>query len=137
MEMINGLIETRILLCKLCDGFSKQNSSKNHTLSIKNKVLFLLENKDQTPQELITELCIAKSNLANLLKSLMNEGLVESYKNSFNTRNINYHLTDKGRGELLDYKKQLKSEIASKINDNDFNELNNYLKSIIQILERI
>ena len=97
MNLVDSLIETRILLGKLCDGFSTSNSTKNNTLSIRLKILFLLEDKDLTPADLISTLCIAKSNLANVLKTLMIEGFVESYKNSSSSRNINYRITEKGR----------------------------------------
>ena len=142
MNLVDDLIMTRIMLSNLCDGFSKTNSSKNNTLSIKLKVLFLLEDKDQTPAELISMLCIAKSNLANLLRSLMSDGLVESYRNIDNSRNINYHLTESGKKELLDYKNSLREEVACKIEGNPQSEsciqdLTKNLSQIIEILERI
>ena len=141
MRLIDDLIYARIALSNLCDGFSVANSSKNNILSIKIKILFMLEEKDQTPSELISILCIAKSNLANMLRSLIEEGLVESYKNLNNYRNINYHLTDKGRQELNFYKHFLFSQIHDKINNNPeltqcFEDLTKNLTKIIRILRR-
>ena len=141
MGLIDDLIYARIALANLCDGFSVANSSKNNILSIKIKILFMLEEKDQTPSELISTLCIAKSNLANMLRSLIEEGLVESYKNLNNYRNINYHLTDKGRQELNFYKHFLFSQIHDKINNNPeltqcFEDLTKNLTKIIRILRR-
>lgn len=141
MDLVNSLIHSRILLSNLTDGFSVTGSCKNNVLSIRLKILFLLEEKDQTPADLISALCIAKSNLANVLKSLINDGLIESYKNLNNTRNINYHILDKGKKELDCYKRNLQAELEckkEKLGEREtlFDELTKNLTQIIQILEK-
>jgi len=133
MNFINNLIESRILLAQICDGFSN-NSSKDCTLSAKTKVLYLLENKDLSPAELIRGLCIAKSNLANLLKSLVKEELIISYKNSENHKNIYYRINDKGLTELQKYKETLKTNLTE-ILKND--ELLKHLENTIKIIKGI
>ena len=130
MNFINNLIESRILLSQICDGFSN-NSSKDCTLSAKTKVLYLLENKDLSPAELIRGLCIAKSNLANLLKSLVKEDLIISYKNSENHKNIYYRINDKGLTELKKYKETLKTNLTDVLkNEELFTNLENTIKII-------
>ena len=141
MVLIDDLILARIALSNLCDGFSTSNSSKNNILSIKIKILFLLDQKDLTPAELISALCIAKSNLANMLKGLIESGLVESYKNFNNSRNINYHITEQGRKELNEYKTYLGDEISNKISrvpelQENLISLSKNLSTIIEILKK-
>ncbi|MGN0961673.1 MAG: hypothetical protein ACI4PF_05715 [Christensenellales bacterium] len=113
MDLYDKLIDLRINLSSKCDGFSLKDSSKNLILSSKIKVLFLLNGKDMTQGELILSLSMAKSNLANLLKSMINENVIESYRNATGPRNIYYKITNLGSIQLSDYKKSLKSVFSS------------------------
>ena len=56
MNLPDNLIDLRILLEYLCDGFSKDDGSKDTILSTKIKILFALENKDAIPCDLTREL---------------------------------------------------------------------------------
>ena len=88
MDTAENLIYLRIALGHMCDGFSSSNSSKLTSLSIRTKILFLLKNGDLTPSELISALCIAKSNLVNTMKPMIEEGVVVSYRNENNSKNV-------------------------------------------------
>lgn len=112
MDTSDNLIYLRIMLSRMCDGFSSDNSSKLTTLSIRTKILFLLKDKDLSPSELISMLCIAKSNLVNTVKPMITDGVIITYKNSENSKNIFYRITDKGINELRDYKHKLFAQFS-------------------------
>lgn len=118
MDICDSLIELRIMLTTCCDGFSIENSNKNILLSSRIKVLHLLSTKDMMPGELIETLGIAKSNLANLSKSMIMEGVIDSYKSMGNYRNIFYRITDRGINELNAYKLSLEKIFTEKYQGN-------------------
>ncbi len=110
MDTADNLIYLRIALANMCDGFSNSNSSKLTSLSIRTKILFLLKGKDETPAELISSLCIAKSNLVNTIKPMIEDGVVVSYRNENNSKNVFYRITEKGLSELREYKLKLNGQ---------------------------
>ncbi len=98
------LITLRILLHKLCDGFDAKDFNKKSVLTMKHKLLFLLNEEGEcAPSTLINKLCIAKSNLALLCRGMLEEGLIISKKNEQDKRNITYKITPKGRAELSNF----------------------------------
>lgn len=113
MDFYDKLIDLRITLSSKCDGFSVKDASKNLLLSSKVKVLFLLSQKDMTQGELIYSLAMAKSNLANLLKSMSFERIIESYRNVDRPKNIYYKITSLGEDKLNEYKTALKNTFSS------------------------
>lgn len=112
MDIAEDLVYLRIALTRMCDGFSSINSSKLTSLSIRTKILFLLKGGDLTPSELIGALCIAKSNLVNTVKPMIEEGVVVSYRHENNSKNVFYRLTDKGLSELREYKMKLNGQYS-------------------------
>ena len=133
MELVDDLIDLRIYLAKACDGLVSSQNAKGAMLSTRLRILHLLEVRDASPSELISILCIAKGNLANLLKNMIELGVVESYKNIENSKNIYYRLTEKGRKEIKEYKTNLSSMINKEGLDNS--ELAKKIEDIIQILK--
>lgn len=136
MDICDSLIELRIALTTCCDGFSVENSNKDILLSSRIKVLHLLSIKDMMPSELIEALGIAKSNLANLSKSLIAEGVIDSYKSMGNYRNIFYRITDKGLNELNAYKVSLYKVFGEKYKDN-LDEIKGHIDQILEILKGV
>lgn len=114
MDLCDKLIKLRISLATMCDGFVENRGCKGVVLSTRLKLLSLLNERDMSAGELIHELSIAKSNLANLSKFLVKEGVIEGYKNSDNLRNVYYRITNKGIDELHRYKEALQCEISNK-----------------------
>ena len=133
MNLPDNLIDLRILLEYLCDGFSKDVGSKDTILSTKIKILFALENKDAIPCDLTLELSIAKSNLANTLKSMTQENLVVSYKTLKTTKNVYYQITDKGRTMLKEYKEKIAQNALNKCGE--LANVSDQLRQIIQIIK--
>lgn len=98
-ELIKYIVSTCSRLENLCEGFDI--SSKSTLISSKFKVLLALSEKPKTsPSMLIDKLGLAKSNLALLCKSMINEGLIEKSKDQFDSRVIFYSLTNLGTKTL-------------------------------------
>lgn len=135
MQVSDDILALRIMLTHLCDGFSFENSNKSLVLSTRTKILYLLKEKDLTPIELINALCIAKSNLANLLKVMIQDGVVVSYKNLNNSKNIIYQITPQGLTELNEYVDSMMQLFNSKCKAPN-EELSKSLTEIINLLKR-
>lgn len=133
MDISEKLVELRIELARLCDGFSTSELSKNVILSTRVKILYELKIHDRTPNELIDVLCVAKSNLANIVKSMIDDGVVTSYKSGSNLKNVNYSITSKGMNELNAYLDRM-SECFYNNFGGDAMVLSDKLNEIIQIL---
>jgi DNA-binding MarR family transcriptional regulator len=134
MTISDSLIELRILLMTMCDGYSTQLSNKSTPLTTRIKVLYLLQSNDASPSELVEKLCIAKGNLANLLKEMINDGVVISYRNDQNSKNINYRATQKGITELNEFKRTMLEGFSEKF-DGDDNKLSKLLNEVIQLIK--
>jgi len=135
MDICDKLIDLRIALTTDCDGFSVENSNKNLILSTRTKILYLLSDRDMTPAELISSLGIAKSNLANLSKVMIEDGAIESYKTIDNLRNVYYRISSLGLEELHDYKSSLNNLFCSKFSEN-ISELEVLIDKILRILKK-
>lgn len=134
MDFWDKLIELRILINSVCDGFAIDNLNKNLSLSTKTKILFLLKDKDLCPSDMVLSLGIAKTNLANILKSMMDEELIISYKNIDNSKNVFYRITAKGSKDLCCYKEKLK-EIETLKNAQNDDKITESLNNIIHFLK--
>lgn len=133
MEIVDKLIDLRIYLSKVCDGLVDNQNAKSNMLSTRLKILHILSVNDATPGELISTLCVAKGNLANLLKNMIENGVVESYKNIENSKNIYYRVTSKGLKEIQEYKDSISHQIEKF--DLGEMELSKKIDEIIQILK--
>lgn len=133
MRLIDEIIELRILLSYVSDGFSVTDATKSTPLTTRIKVLFLLEQKDFSPSELIDIVGIAKSNLANLLKTMIRDGVVVSYKAENNSKNIYYTITESGLNELKDYKDNATLEFEKRCEIPD--DMSKKFQKIIELLE--
>lgn len=98
-ELVKLIVSTCSRLENLCEGFDI--SSKSTLISSKFKVLVELSEKPKTsPSMLIDRLGLAKSNLALLCKSMVQEGLIEKTKDEFDSRVVFYSLTENGKTML-------------------------------------
>lgn len=133
MRLIDEIIELRILLSYVSDGYSLEDASKYTPLTTRIKILFLLEQKDFSPFELIEIIGIAKSNLANLIKTMIRDGVVVSYKSENNSKNIYYTITEAGLNELKNYKDNATNELDKRCNISE--DMTKKFEKIIELLE--
>ena len=76
----------------MCEG---DGGVKKSTLSLKTKLLFLIE-RGLSSREILSALAIAKTNLAALTKELASEGLIEKTRDARDRREKMYSLTPEG-----------------------------------------
>lgn len=105
------LLDLRIKLEELCDGFDKANNSKKCSLTLRTRFLFLLSQEESlSPNYFIKRLGIAKSNLTLLCRGLLKEGVIEKTKNEQDKRGIYYKITEKGQDEVNEYLYEMKEK---------------------------
>ena len=114
LKLQEQIVELRILLQNICDGFSTENFNKKTTLTMRTKILFVLnKNEKCAPSVLIETLGIAKSNLALICKSMCEDGVIVASKGDGDKRNIYYSITNKGERELNEFYVLLSNETAT------------------------
>ena len=94
-ELSLGLIDLNIRLERLTQNVSPDGSKEMLTLA--DKIVFTLARvKEASPSVLTAELGIIKSNLAPIMRTLINQGLVAVKPDPKDGRVIKYSLTGKG-----------------------------------------
>ena len=100
--------------------------------TVKYQMLYLIaENGKTSPIELITELNMAKSNLALLAKKMIKEGLIVSEKVEGNKKQIYYDITEKGLSEL-----SVKMKAIDNLCNND-KEMLKHLSKTVQSIKNV
>ena len=94
----------------------------------------MLEQSDCCPCDFIDKLCMAKSNVANLLKKMNSENLIESYKTTFNSKNVHYRIAPLGKQLISEYKQTMYKHFIDKL-DCDENDLSKITNDLINILK--
>lgn len=92
----------------MCEG---GGSKKKNTLSLKTKVLFLIE-KGYSARDIVSALMIAKTNLALITAELCSEGLITKTKGSIDRREIELALTEDGYRYLAEREDAIEEEIG-------------------------
>lgn len=86
-------------------------NTKKNTLSLKTKLLFLIE-RGLSSREILSALAIAKTNLAALTKELADEGLIQKTRDSRDRREKKYSLTPKGERCLRSKKEAIEANFS-------------------------
>ena len=107
-ELADSIIKLRLATRKVC---MCEGDAKKSTISLKTKVLALIEQNYSTKEILLT-LMIAKTNLALLTKELAIEGLIEKNKGESDRREVCYSITKYGT-EYRNERKKAIEESAS------------------------
>ena len=124
---IKNIVNLTNRLTSLCEGFDITN--KSAIISSKIKVLLTInQHKKISPTMLKNKVCLAKSNLANLCKTLISEGLILKTKDDFDSRIIFYELTSKGENYL--------NSVLEKMEFNFVNEIA-YKKNLTEIFNTV
>ena len=114
LERISRILELAIRLENLCEGFDETN--KSAVLTSRVKILLELNKKDfVTPNALKNNVGLAKSNIAILCNSLVEEGFVDKTRDKIDTREILYSLTDSGKKFVEQYLKQAKKNFEGQL----------------------
>ena len=135
LDGIKSVLMLASKLQNLCEGFYETNKSAVFSAKIK----ILLEtstNQNVTPSYLKSRVGLAKSNIAILCNKLISENLIEKSKDSFDTREITYKITEKGNEYLNNFlsisKKNFERQLAYKDN---FENINNQVNILLDLVE--
>lgn len=114
-----SIIELKLMANRIAEG----KGIGAGVFTVKYQILYLVSSNEKvSPQELIFELNMAKSNLALITKKMVQEGLLISTKEPDNKKQIYYVITEKGKEALKE---------KMKVIDNSFSVEN---KEVLQIL---
>jgi len=131
-----NLVTARMLLENLCDGFDVTCNSKKSLLTSKIKMLHLLNLEDKiSPSLIICKLGIAKSNLAILATSMIEEGLITKIEDTFDRRVIYYSITEEGKKLLNESLSIIDAQVCNcSKNINKCKQINKKLEELIKLL---
>ena len=134
-EFAKNVVSLVARLQNLCEGFDDTNKSAVITSKVK-VLLELSKAENVTPTVIKRSVGLAKSNVALICGKLIEEGLVSKSKDSFDTREIFYSITDAGRKYLDEFlakaKKNFESELAYK---NNIKQIDAAIISLLQLVE--
>ena len=139
MENENFDIKTIAMLVNrlglLCEGFDEVN--KNAVMTAKFKVLLVLSQEEKVAPAVLKQVVgLAKSNVALLCNKLLDEGLIEKYKDSFDNRAIYYSITNLGLAELnknlAQMNKNFKNELEYKNNLDEISKISKKLWELVK-----
>ena len=137
MRISEKIIELRLATRKATMCENTGNYKKN-TLNLKTKILFLLRNREMTPDEIISILLIAKPNLTILTSSMIEEGLINKEKKSTDKREISFSITQKGLSYLekrLDYIDNIFDKVID--NEDTFNKISAEIDDLVNLISFI
>ncbi len=130
------LLELSASINFVLEGFDEIYLSKSCNLTLKDKFLLFLMSSNLSPNKLIKNLGIAKSNLALISSKLIKEGLVEKVKDELDGRMIKFSLTESGREKAKEIVEKLNKNLASKLDfKNKDNEINLLVDKLIDLLK--
>lgn len=134
MKLSEYIVKLRIATrsATMCETVCGKNKN---TLSLKTKILFLLRNKSLSPSDLMSILHLSKTNLAILMKNMIEENLVTKTKNTSDKREIIYKITDLGT-KYLDERLEI-IETCAKSMGEDYDSAIQKLRDALSVLEFI
>ena len=137
IKLLEQIVELRIMLQNICDGFNTEQFNKQSMLTMDKKVLFVLsKNADCPPSKLIETLGIAKSNLALLCKSMVDNGQISVSKSDLDKRNVFYNITKKGQEELNQFYCSMANEASLNLNKREQNMIEKRFDEIIEFINK-
>ena len=123
------IIELKLASDRIIEG----SGFGSGVFTVKYQMLYLIAEKGETsPQDLIFELNMAKSNLALLAKKMVSDGLIARVKSPDNKKQIYYIITEKGLNEL-----SIKMKAINNMCSNDSKEMLKHLSKTVQSLKNV
>lgn len=97
LSFAKNIIELKLASDRIAEGRGKGSG----VFTVRYQILYLIASNDKiSPQELIEELKMAKSNLALITKKMIKDGVITSFKEEGNRKQIYYSITKDGKKEL-------------------------------------
>ena len=133
MKMDSSFAKSIIELKLASDRIAEGKGKGAGVFTVRYQILYLIASKDKiSPQELIYELKMAKSNLALITKKMIKEGVISSFKEDGNRKQIYYSITDQGKREL-----QTKMDAINNMQTKESKEMLVHLMKTVESLKNV
>ncbi len=124
-----SIIELKLASDRIAEGKGKGAG----VFTVRYQILYLIASNDKiSPQELIYELKMAKSNLALITKKMIKDGVISSFKEEGNRKQIYYSITDQGKKEL-----QTKMDAINNMQTKESKEMVMHLMKTVESLKNV
>lgn len=124
-----SIIELKLASDRIAEGKGKGAG----VFTVRYQILYLIASNDKiSPQELIYELKMAKSNLALITKKMIRDGVISSFKEEGNRKQIYYSITDQGKKEL-----QTKMDAINNMQTKESKEMVMHLMKTVESLKNV
>lgn len=124
-----SIIELKLASDRIAEGKGKGAG----VFTVRYQILYLIASNDRiSPQELIYELKMAKSNLALITKKMIKDGVISSFKEEGNRKQIYYSITDQGKKEL-----QTKMDAINNMQTKESKEMVMHLMKTVESLKNV
>lgn len=124
-----SIIELKLASDRIAEGKGKGAG----VFTVRYQILYLIASNDKiSPQELIYELKMAKSNLALITKKMIKDGVISSFKEEGNRKQIYYSVTDQGKKEL-----QTKMDAINNMQTKESKEMVMHLMKTVESLKNV
>lgn len=133
MKMDSSFAKSIIELKLASDRIAEGKGKGAGVFTVRYQILYLIASKDKiSPQELIYELKMAKSNLALITKKMIKDGMISSFKEDGNRKQIYYSITDQGKKEL-----QTKMDAINNMQTKESKEMLMHLMKTVESLKNV
>ena len=133
MKMDSSFAKSIIELKLASDRIAEGKGKGAGVFTVRYQILYLIASKDKiSPQELIYELKMAKSNLALITKKMIKDGVISSFKEDGNRKQIYYSITDQGKKEL-----QTKMDSINNMQTKESKEMLMHLMKTVESLKNV
>ena len=133
MKMDSSFAKSIIELKLASDRIAEGKGKGAGVFTVRYQILYLIASKDKiSPQELIYELKMAKSNLALITKKMIKDGVISSFKEDGNRKQIYYSITDQGKREL-----QTKMDAINNMQTKESKEMLVHLMKTVESLKNV
>lgn len=133
MKMDSSFAKSIIELKLASDRIAEGKGKGAGVFTVRYQILYLSASKEKiSPQELIYELKMAKSNLALITKKMIKDGVISSFKEDGNRKQIYYSITDQGKKEL-----QTKMDAINNMQTKESKEMLMHLMKTVESLKNV
>lgn len=131
-----AIIDLNLILTNRIEGFDFETKHKKLNIDTEFKILHLLVNYGRlTPNEIVSKLYIAKSNLSNQCKLMMKEGLIKQYGDKDDKRVVCYGLCPKGEEKYNEVMSEVLKSFDKEVNVVNIDEIKEHITKIGMLLD--
>ena len=131
-----ALIDLNLILTNKIEGFDFETKHKKLNVDTEFKILHLLVNHGRlTPNEIVSKLYIAKSNLSNQCKIMMKAGYIKQYGDKDDKRIVCYGLCPKGEERYYEVLTRIVDSFEEEVNEVNIDEIKEHIKKIGSLLD--